>query len=81
MTPSDRASEIISHWPSKNFVHDAARPSIKMQITKAIEQDRAERGLAIINAIDADTKLGVHSKELVVSIVMEVLGIDEAELV
>lgn len=81
MTPSDRASEIISHWPSKNFVHDAARPSIKMQITKAIEQDRAATGLKILDLIYEDEKIGAFTKDRVANYVMDVLGIEEGTTV
>ena len=80
MTPSDRATEIVSHW-SKTWMDPAAKPSIKMQIEKAIEQDRAAVGLTIINTIEADTKLGMPTKERVVNLVMNALGIEEGTTV
>jgi hypothetical protein len=80
MTPEARASEIVSHW-SKTWMDPAAKPTIAMQIQKAIEQDRAAMGLKILDAIEADDRIGIKSKELVVTLVMEALGIKEAELV
>jgi hypothetical protein len=81
MTPSDRASEILSHWPSKNFVDPAARPSIQKQIEKAIEQHMADMGIKILDAVMADSKIGMHTKDLVANHVMEVLGIEEGTTV
>lgn len=81
MTPSDRAAEVVSHWPSKNYMDPAARPSIQKQIEKAIEQDRAAVGLTIINTIEADKELGMRTKERVVNLVMNALGIEEGTTV
>lgn len=81
MTPEAKADEILSEWTSNNFLHQSAKPSLKAQIVKVIEADRAAMGLKIIDAIEKDTKLGVHSKEWALTLVMDALGIKDAEMV
>lgn len=80
MTPSDRASEIVSHW-SKAWMDPAAKPTIALQIRKAIEQHMADMGIKILDAVMADSKIGMHTKDLVADHVMEVLGIEEGTTV
>jgi hypothetical protein len=80
MTPEARASEIVSHW-SKTWMDPAARPTIALQISKAIEQDRADMGIKILDAVMADKDLGMMTKDRVANHVMEVLGIEEGTTV
>ena len=38
MTPEARADQLLSDWTSNNFLHQAAKPTLKTQIVKAIEE-------------------------------------------
>jgi hypothetical protein len=81
MTPAIKAAEIVSQWTSDNYMHPSARPTIQKQIEQAIERDRHAVCLTILEAIDKDEHIGIHTKHLIAEHVMEALGIAEAELV
>jgi uncharacterized Rossmann fold enzyme len=69
MTPSRRAAEIVSSWPSDNYVNKAARPTIERQIEEAIKAERIELGERIVRMIENDEKIGIKTKELVTDII------------
>ena len=80
MTPSEIATSIVNAW-SKTWMDQAAKPTIKMQITKAIEHDRRAMGLEILNLVYEDEKIGPWTKDRVANYVMDVLGIEEGTTV
>lgn len=69
MTPELKAAEIVSAWTSKNFMDDAARPTIQNQIAEAIKAYAVEMGERTIRMVEAEEKLGRWSTEIVTDII------------
>ena len=68
MTPAIKAQEVVSCW-SDHFMDKSARPTIQMQIEKAIMEDRIQIGERVIRMLENEEKLGRWTLEIVTDII------------
>lgn len=68
MTPATKAEEVVASW-SEHFMDQSARPTIQMQIEKAILEDRIQIGERIIRMIENEERIGRWSTEIVTDII------------
>ena len=66
MTPELKAQEVVASWPTNNFMHEAARPTIQKQIELAIKEMMLVENMACAAAIESRDGFGPKSRQVAI---------------
>jgi hypothetical protein len=66
VTPESKAAEIVAAWPSKNYMDEAARPTIQKQIAQAIKEMMVLENIECAKAIECKDGFGPKSRQVAI---------------